>query len=183
MAETGQQQTNPMFGRPTWSYDTVIRGPVRGPQPRLAQGTGRTGAPASPGTGAQLPGYVSDNTYQPSPFIYQPPYNDNFTENIPRTINVGQNGRDIVGTYQPHDFTPGTRFFHQMRSARNWQIHAFGPGFRNLNAWQQVQKYRVDSATISAQPLSNANYFLGYQVQPEIQSQIGQSSLGYMGSV
>src|SRR5262249_2812779 len=147
--------------------------------PRLAQGTGRTGKPASPGTGAQLPGYVSDNAYQPSPYAYQPAYNDNFEENIPRTINVGQDGRSIVGTYQPHDFTPGQRFLHQMRSAKYWQNQSFGPGFRNTIAWQQVQKYKVRSSTISAQPLSNASYFLGYQVQPEVQSQIGQSSLGY----
>jgi hypothetical protein len=180
---TEQQQTNPMFGRPTWTYVNVIRGPVAGPQPRLAQGTGRTGKPASPGTGAQLPGYVSDNTYQPSPFTYQPVRNDNFEKEIPRTIGIGQDGRDIVGTYQPHDFTPAQRFFHQLRSANPWQIQAFGPNFRNTIAWQQVQKYRVKSSTISAQPLASNNYFLGYQVQPEIQAQIGQSSLGYMGSV
>jgi len=183
MTQTEQQQTNPLFGRPTWSYVDVIRGPVSGPQPRLARGTGRTGKPASPGTAAQLPGYVSDNAYQPSPFTYLPSLNDQFTTSIPRAIGVGQNGRDIVGTYNPHDFTPGQRFFHHTRSSKYWQNQSFGPNFRNLTAWQQVQKYRVQSSTISAQPLSNANYFLGYQVQPEVQSQIGQSSLGYMGSV
>lgn len=209
---TGQQQTNPMFGRPTWTYVDVIRGPVRGPQPRLAQGTGRTGQPAAPGTAAQLPGYVSDNAYQPSPFTYQPdgqiPFwgmgphaatsppgdnklgstysvkgGDNFETNVPRTINTGENGRELVGTYQPHDFTPGQRFFHQMRRASNWQIMAFGPKFRNTIAWQQVQKYRVRSSTVSAQPLGAQNYFLGYQVQPEVQSQLGQNALGYMGSI
>jgi hypothetical protein len=178
-----QQQTNPMFGRPTWTYVDVIRGPVAGPQPRLARGTGRTGNPAAAGTAAQLPGYVSDNAYQPSPFTYQPPNNESFEKVIPRTISVGDNGRELVGTYQPHDFAPGQRFFHQLRSAHTWQVQAFGPDFRNTIAWQQVQKYRVKSSTISAQPLSSSNYFLGYQVQPEVQAMIGQSSLGYMGSV
>jgi hypothetical protein len=178
-----QQQTDPLFGRPIWSYVGVMRGPVSGPQPRLARGTGRTGKPAATGTGAQLPGFVSDNDYQPSPFTYQPINRSNFENLIPRSILIGENGRELVGTYQPHDFTPGQRWNHQMRSASNWQIMAFGPSFRNTIAWQQVQKYRVKSYTISAQPLAKNGYFLGYQVQPEIQSQIGQSSLGYMGSV
>lgn len=178
-----QQQTNPMFGRPIWAYIDVIRGPAMGPQTRLAPGTGRTGKPAAQGTAAQLPGYISDNDYKPSPFTYQPVRRDDFEQEIPRTINAGTNGREIVGTYQPHDFTPAQRFFHHMRSANPWQVQAFGPNFRNLLAWQQVQKYRVRSVTLSSRPLGSQNYFLGYQVQPEIQSQIGQQTLGYMGSV
>jgi hypothetical protein len=178
-----QQQTNPMFGRPIWSYVNVVRGPVAGPQPRLAQGTGRTGKPSASGTAAQLPGYVSDNDYSPSPFSYQPINRESFENPIPRGINIGQDGRGLVGTYEPYDFTPGQRWNHQMRSAPNWQIMIFGPGFRNTFAWQQVQRYRVNSLTVAARPLGTSNYFLGYQVQPEIQSQIGQNPLGYMGSV
>lgn len=179
----GQQQTNPMFGRPTWTYVDVVRGPVMGPQPRLAKGTGRTGKPSASGTAAQLPGYVSDNAYQPSPFTYQPINRESFEDVIPRSIGSGENGREMVGTYNPHDFTPGQRFNHQMRSAKNWQIMAFGPSFRNTTAWQQVQRYRVNSVTVAARPLASSNYFLGYQVQSEVQSQIGQNALGYMGSI
>jgi hypothetical protein len=219
--------SDPLFGRSNWSYVTVVPGPVRGPQPRLARGTGRTGAKTS-GTGAQLPGYLSDNAYRMSPLEYQPskptPFfqvgphtvhtevprfreiltkersgtaanasqlestyqtnsGDAFLQVIPRTIDTGENGRELVGTYQPHDFIPGQRFFHQKRSAPNWQLWAYPPSFRNIIQWQQVQKYRVKSHTISAQPLSSSNYFLGYQVQPEIGAQIGQNTLGYMGSV
>lgn len=178
-----QQQTNPMFGRPIWTYVNVIRGPVIGPQPRLAQGTGRTGKPSAPGTAAQLPAYVSDNSYSISPYSYRPVLRESFENPIPRTINTGENGRELVGTYQPHDFTPGQRWTHHMRSAPNWQINTFPPTFRNTIAWQQVQRYRINSLTIAARPLASSNYFLGYQVQPEVQSTIGQNILGYMGSV
>lgn len=171
------------FGRPGWSYVDVVRGPVRGPQPRLAKGTGRTGRPAASGTGPQLPAYLSDNDYRPSPFSYQPRVNESFLQIVPRTINTGNNGRELVGTYQPHDFIPGQRFNHQMRRAENWQVQEYGPGFRSTQAWQQVQLYRVMSNTRSAHVLASSQYFLGYQVQPEVSSQIGQNTLGYMGSV
>jgi len=177
------QNPDPLFGRPTWTYVDLMQGPVRGPQPRLAQGTGRTGLPAASGTGAQLPSYISDNQYEMTPFTYQPPARDSFGGGIPRSIGTGENGRQIVGTYQPYDFTPGQRFMHQMRSAPNWQIMAYPPIFRNIILRQQVQKYKIRSGTISAQPLSSNQYFLGYQVQPEIGSLIGQNALGYMGSV
>jgi len=180
MAE--QQNPDPLFGRKTWTYVGVVRGPVRGPQPRLARGTGLTGRPAAKGTGAQLPGYVSDNDYAPSPFTYQPRNDQTFLQRVPREFPAAQDGRDIVGTYKPHDFAPGTRFNHQMRSAANWQVQAFPPSFRNTVQYQQAMIYRVQSNTLSAQPLAKSNYFLGYEVQPEIGAKIGQNTLGYMGS-
>jgi hypothetical protein len=170
-----------LFGRPDWTYVNVVRGPVIGPQPRLAQGTGRTGAPTG-GTGAQLPGYLADNDYAPNLYSYAPTSRDDFDLQPPRTINVGSDGRELVGTYQPHDATPGQRFFHHMRRAAEWQDRTFPPNFRNLVEWQQVQKYRVLSATLSARPLPQENYFLGYTVDPQVQAKIGQSNLGYMGS-
>lgn len=171
------------FGRPNWTYVSVVRGPVRGPQPRLAQGTGRTNnKSAAPGTEPQLPSYMHDYDYRPVPFSYQPPNRQSFPQQIPRTIDVGTNGRDLVGTYQPHDFTPAVRNFSHMRSAANWQLQAFLPDFRNTLEWQQVQVYRPRSNTRSAMPLSSSQYFLGYAVTPEIGSQIGQNILGYMGS-
>lgn len=175
-------QANPLFGRPIWSYVNIQRGPVRGPQPRLAQGTGRTGDPALPGNAAMLPGYLSENDYRPVEFDYSPSFSANFLFRPPRSIKTGDNGRSIVGTYEPHDFTPGQRFLNHMRRAENWQDMSYPPSYRNLLAWQQAARYAIQSYTLSARPLASANYFLGYQIQPEVAQAIGQSTLGYMGS-
>lgn len=169
------------FGKKNWSYVSVVRGPVTGPQPRLAQGSGRTGAPTG-GTGGNLPSYVSDNDYQPSPFAYAPTGSDTFMLRVPRSIATGSNGRELVGSYNPHDSTPGQRWNHQMRSAHPWQQQEYPPSFRNLVEWQQVMKYRVGSVTRSARPLPKANYFLGYQLNPEMSAKFGQNALGYMGN-
>lgn len=173
---------NPLFGRPAWTYVNVMRGPVMGPQPRLARGTGRTGDPSLPGNAAMLPGYLAQNNYQPQGMGYAPDNRESFLSRIPRTIGTGDNGRAMVGTYEPHDSTVGQRFNHQMRQAPNWQVMEYPPDFRNLMIWQQVQKYRIQSRTLSPRPLSSANYFLGYQIDPQIAASIGQSTLGYMGS-
>src|SRR5260221_9157151 len=68
--QSGGGAFNPMFGRPAWTYVQTMAGPVRGPQPRLAKGSGRTGDPSLPGNAASLPGYLSDNQYEPSTFAY-----------------------------------------------------------------------------------------------------------------
>jgi hypothetical protein len=174
--------SNPMFGRPIWSYIKVDPSPVRGPQPRLAQGTGRTGNPALPGNAAALPGYLSDQEYFPTLDTYGPTYDPDFMRLLARSIHVGSNGRSLVGTYQPHDFTPADRWIKSTRRAANWQVMEYPPDNRNLLQWQQVQKYRVSSLTLQARPLASSNYFLGYQVQPTIQAQMGQTTLGSMGS-
>lgn len=178
----GAAAFNPMFGRPIWTYVQTMAGPVRGPQPRLARGTGHTGGTSLPGNASVLPGYLSDQQYHPVTFTYDSVNRPTFTRRIPRSIRIAQDGRDIVGTYNPHEFTPGQRFFHQDRQAANWQVMEFPPDFRNLLAWQQVQRYRVQSFTLSPRPLDSANYFLGYQVNPQIAQQIGQGTMGYMGS-
>jgi len=176
-------KANPaFFGRPIWTYTNVIRGPNRGPTPHLAQGSGRTGASSLPGNAPSLPGYLSDNAYFPSLYGYDLQERDSFLQRIPRTISVGSDGRELVGTYKAHDFTPGQRELSQMRQATNWQQMTFPPDFRNLLAYQQVMKYRVNSITLMARPLDSSNYFLGYQVDPRIQAAIGGSNLGYMGS-
>jgi hypothetical protein len=174
--------SNPMFGRPIWSYVKVDPSPVRGPQPRLARGTGRTGNPALPGNAAALPGYLSDQEYFPTLDTYSPTYDPVFMKELPRTISVGSNGRGLVGTYQPHDFTPANRWLQTTRKAAMWEVMEYPPDNRNLLQWQQVQKYRVSSLTLQARPLASSNYFLGYQVQPTVQAQMGQSTLGSMGS-
>jgi hypothetical protein len=175
---------NPLFGRPIWTYTKVAQGPVRGPQPKLAIGSGRTAkGKSSPGTQSSLPGFVVEPDYKPTEFAYAPSLRNDFLERIPKTIHTGSNGRELVGTYQPHDFVPADRFLHQMRRATNWQVQEYPPNYRNLQAWQQVQKYRVQSYTLSARPLSQSNYFLGYQIDPQVAQNIGQTNLGYMGSM
>jgi hypothetical protein len=176
------QQANPLFGRPVWSYVNVIRGPVRGPQPKLARGSGHTGNIAQAGYASSLPGYVSTPDYKPSLFDYQQVRRDSFLNRIPRTILMGENGRALVGTYQPHDFTPAQRFYHQFRSSGAWQEMAFPPNYRQLLQRQQAQNYRVNSITQSARILNQSNYFLGYQVDTQVAQKIGGSTLGYMGS-
>lgn len=178
-----QIYANPTLSRNAiWSYTTVQAGPVRGPQPRLAQGSGLTGDPASPGTAAYLPGYMSDQEYFPTTFEYDTDYRPDFQEVIPRSIHTGENGREMVGTYEPHDFTPAVRQLSHMRQADYWQVQDFPPNVRNLLAWQQVQRYRVNSLTLSPRPLDQSQYFLGYQINPQVASAIGQSGLGSMGS-
>jgi len=174
--------TNPMFGRPAWAYTVPVEAPRRGPQPRLSMGTGRTGNAAPGGTSPVLPGYVSQSAYQPTIPDYQPGNQQVFMEQIARTILTGDDGRGMVGTYKPHDFTPGQRFLGAIRSAPNWQIQQYPPDYRNLLAWQQVMRYRIQSMTVSARPLDSSTYFLGYQTNPTVQGNIGQSTLGYMGS-
>jgi hypothetical protein len=171
------------YARPTWTYTNVQPGPVRGPQPRLAQGSGKTGNSSLPGNASQLPGYLSDNAYFPTLFAHDPINQPVFSSSIPRSIQTGNDGRDLVGTYKPHDFTPGQRFMNQWRQAGNWQVQEYPPDNRQLLAWQQVQRYRVQSYTQQARPLAQNDYFLGYQINPAISAQIGQSTLGNLGSL
>lgn len=186
MADTAVNQAlaaNPLFGRPIWSYVNVQRGPVIGPQPRLALGSGRTGDPALPGNASSLPGYLSDNEYLPSMFDYQPSPRDSFMMRLPRSINVGSDGRELVSTVKPHDFVGADRFNHQMRRTADWQQLAFPPTYRNLLAYQQARRYVLQSYTLMARPLSQSNYFLGYTIDPQVAGQIGGSGLGTLGSM
>lgn len=171
-----------MFGRPTWTYVSVMAGPVRGPQPRLARGSGLTGDNAAAGKAAALPAYMADNEYVPTLDGYSPQWRRDFLYKPPLSINVGSDGRELVGTYKPHDFTPAQRFLHHMRSAANWQRVEYPPDYRQLLAWKQVEKYRTAVYTQMARPLDSSNYFLGYQIDPQIASQIGSSNLGSLGS-
>jgi len=154
-----------------------------GPQPRLAQGSGKTAVGDSlPGNAPQLPGYLTDNAYFPVLDEYDTTFQPSFELPIPKTINTGIDGVTIVGTYRAHDFTPGMRQLQHMRQGDYWQEMAYPPNVRNLLAWQQVQRYRVNSLTMQARPLATSNYFLGYTVNPQVQAQIGQTTLGVMGS-
>lgn len=180
-------QVSPLFGRPGWTYVQPVQAPRLGPQPRLAQGTGRTAGPVTSGGGYEpvMPGFVVQPDYEPPMYDYQGQNNQRFTRDIPRTIHVGDDGLHALNpTYKAYDVTHADRFFHQDRQVSNWQSMMYPPDFRNLLAWQQVMRYRIQSQTVSARPLDSSNYFLGYQVNPQMfaQSGIGQNTLGYMGS-
>lgn len=175
----GTSDISPMFGRPVWTYVTVNKGPQMGPQPKLAQGTGKTGGGGG-GTAGQLPGFVGENDYFPTQFAYQPQNQPSFRKAIPRTIGVGDDGISMQGTYRAHDFTPGTRMFNQYRQAATWQVQEFPPNFRLLLYRQQVQVYRLRSRIEQARVLDSSNYFLGYQVQPQVAANIGGSTMGGM---
>jgi hypothetical protein len=177
-------QAVPLYSRNAiWSYVNVVRGPVMGPQPRLAAGTGKTASGTSlPGNAPMLPGYLTDNEYFPVLYEYDIDFQPSFELAIPKTINTGIDGFTLVGTYRAHDFTPGQRQLQHMRQGASWQEMAYPPNVRNLLAWQQVQRYRVNSLTMQARPLATSNYFLGYQVTPQVQASIGQTTLGVMGS-
>jgi hypothetical protein len=160
-----------------WSTLQVLRSPTRGPTPELAQGKPR-GVQALPGNAATLPGYLTQNTYQPNVFEYQPVYQRNKRVTIPRTISVGNNGRDMVGTYDPHDFTPAVRAFTQNRSAPSYQMYSFPPDFRNLLSFQYARTYALQNIIVQARPLPQSNYFLGYTVDPKVAQQLSGGSLG-----
>jgi len=190
-------RANPLFGRPSYAMvkpQGVLGPPLAGnyqggvqfQQPRQL-GSGHTGRRSHPGESPVLPGYMSENEYRPgSQMEYAPKLREDRLERIPATLQVKggvENGRAMVGTYEPHDFSTGERFNHQFRSAPNWQVMQFPPEFRVLLQRQQVMKYQVASFTRSSYPLRQTDYFLGYTTQPAIAQQLGASGLGYMGSL
>lgn len=177
----GPLHPDAMFGHPGWTYTQVTTTPVHGPQPHLARGSGRTGDAALPGNAANLPGYLSDSAYFPDPFDYAPPTQERYTLPIPRSIQVGTDGNELVSTYRAHDVTVADRFFHQYRSAYNWQVQSFPANPRQLLRYQQVQRYVLQNTIQQARPLAANNYFLGYQVDPSIQASLGQTSNGMLG--
>lgn len=165
---------NPMFGRPNWTYVNLERSPVHGPDPRLAIGSGRTGNSALPGNDPQLPGYMSDTQYFPTMNDYAPEHVESNKIAIPKSIASGaDNGRQLVGSYEPHDSTPAQRFFMQNRSAHPWQQQSFPPDNRDLLTWQQAKKYNLRNVIEQARPLDQSNYFLGYQADPNVVARIG----------
>ncbi len=160
-----------------WSTLQVLRGPSRGPTPQLAKGK-PSGVEALPGNAATLPGYLTENDYRPNVFDYQPDYRNNKLLHIPRGLSVGDNGRSVVGTYEPHDFTPGQRAFTQNRAAANWEIMSFPPNYRNLLAFQYARTYALQNVIVQARPMAKSNYFLGYTVDPAVAQQLSGTSLG-----
>jgi hypothetical protein len=176
-------QSTPRYSRN--AYSTIYNSSVLGPMPQVKRnlGTGHSALGATPpGQAPLLPGYVTQNEYQPSLDEYQPNFSDTFEGQLPRSIGVGNNGRELVGTYQPHDWVQADRFNNMLRSAPNWQVMAFPPGYRQLLQWQQVMRYQVQSQTIAARPIRQTDYFLGYVTDPTVAATISGNNLGYMGS-
>lgn len=183
-APTQGVAANPLFGRPIWTYLSVNTAPVRGPQPRLARGTGRTGKTGYPGTGNQLPAYMADNEYTPTTFTYDPVENPIRQKRLHPSLPVPGKDDGLHALNPPtlaHQVAIGNRFNHQMRSSWNWQTMEFPVNFRNLLSYQLARKYRVESLTIQARPLPASSYFLGYQVNPQNIDRYNQSTLGSLG--
>lgn len=158
--------TNPLFGRPGISYTPRVGNSQAGPLPKMSVGSGQTGQATNRSTaGFVAPGHLAViEDYEPVGLDNEPFQVDTFTRpNVPpKTIGVGTNGRELVGTYDPHDSTPAQRFIQQWRAASMWMSPVFGPSWRNLLIWQQVAKYNLYNAVAQSQPLSQADYFAGY---------------------
>lgn len=161
-----EQNTRPnpaLFGRPGFTYVQVVSTPQSGPLPRLAQGSGRTGKATDRSQGHIPGGYLAENDYQPDSYSYMPEQRDDFHKEVPKSVGEGNDGREIVGTYNPHDFQMAAYQQNQWRSSANWQNITNGPSWRNLLIWQQVRSYNLYTQIAQARPLSQNDYFVGYQ--------------------
>jgi len=177
-----QPVRNPMFGRPGWTYTNVSQVSGTGPFPRLSQGTGLTGKGANrQKDGFLAGGYISTNNYQPDGFDYQPRVNENWLQRINKHGYAATNGRELVGTYEPHDFTPAEYGLRMSRAAPNWQEMTYPPGWRNTTGWQQVARYNLYQQMAQARPIDQQAYFLPYILQPNVASTLPSS--GGMGRV
>lgn len=167
------------------NYQSASNPQVPGPVSKLGYGTGRTGCKALPGTAAMIPGYAQVYEYFPNFFGYYPRYRRNFTLLPPRKGVAANDGLELVGTYRPHDFTPAQLFFSHMRRAPYWQIQEYPPNFRNLLEALKVERFRTESRTVMARPLTTQNYFMGYMTNPSTAARLGTSSsaFGSLGSV
>ena len=158
---------------------------IPGPVSKLGYGTGRTGRTAPPGNQVNIPGYASVYEYFPNFFGYYPRYRRNFQLEIPKHGQAANDGIEVVGTYRAHDFTIGQLFFSHMRRAPYWQVQEYPPNFRSLLEALKVERFRTESRTIMARPLTTQNYFLGYVTNPTTAKRLGVSNagLGSLGSV
>lgn len=178
--------TNPLFGRPgTTNYSPRVSSPQQGPLPKMSLGSGQTGQAADRSTaGFVAPGHLAVvEDYEPVGLDNEPQSVDTFTRpNVPpKTIGVGTNGRELVGTYDPHDFTPAQRFIQQWRSAKLWQSPIFGPSWRNLLVWQQVAKYNLYNQLAQSRPVSQSDYFAGYTTSDSVAATLQGSGMGASG--
>jgi hypothetical protein len=167
------------------NYQSSSNPQVPGPVSKLGYGTGRTGQRGIPGTAAMIPGYAQVYSYFPSFFGNYPRYRRNFQLDIPKHHEAASDGLEVVGTYRAHEFLVGQRFFSHMRRAAYWQIQEYPPNFRNLLEALKVERFRTESRTVMARPLTTQNYFMGYMTNPSTAARLGTSSsaFGSLGSV
>lgn len=176
---------SPLFGRPGFTYVTAAPSARLGPNLKGSPGTGATGPQDARSRGFAPAAYTPQQIVGGVPYDYAPVTASSYDLGepasqaaIPRNIGVATDGRELVGTYTPHDFTPADRFFKQGRSVANWQNMTFGPDYRYLLAHQQVAKYNLRSSIVPSRQLSPQNYFLGYQTSPATAALIGSQGQG-----
>jgi hypothetical protein len=159
-------------------YTSVMTSPRIGPQARLSYGSGATGGRDVRADGTQYGGFLAENDYQPAPMDYAPGTSGNYLARIPASVGIGDNGRSVVGTYQPHDFTIAQYMQYNRRSSANWQDMTYPANWRNLVGAQQVSKYNLYNQVGLSRPLAQNDYFLGYQMQLSDARGLGQVGMG-----
>ena len=171
---------NPLFGRPGFSYTPHQPHQRLGPSAKLAPGTGLTGVPQSRSEGFIPSAYAGEQFLDVNQYDYMPATDPTVGpgheikafDTLPRSIGVGDDGISMLGTYRAHDFVIPSRFFQQGRSAAYWQDQSFGPEYRYLIPAQQVARYNLYTDIALARQLSPNAYFLPYQTQPAVASQV-----------
>lgn len=167
--------------RPTYTmlgqrYHSALPAPRMGPAPHLARGSTHTGRRATPGTSAQFPAYMhKQEEYHPQGLEYMPATNPNDMWHPPRSIAIGVNGRDLVSTYEPHDWVMAVYTQTQWGSSGMWEQLSYPGNFRKLIQAQAPQRYNLATHVGMARPMSPNDYFLGYVTSPRVAGQIGAS--------
>lgn len=165
---------------------TVVPPSLRlGPVPKLAAGSGYTGAkPASGQAGTlAMAGYVSEEpTYEPVGFEYQPPYNPVWTIPIPRSFPYADPSQLFAPTYRSHDFAPAQRFFNQARSAMNWQQTDYPVPARMLTPHQNPAIYNFYNAIALARPLDQNSFFIAPYTNPAVAPTLGSFTMKPLGA-
>lgn len=179
---TGPNVVSPLFGRPGFNYAYWKPQTRLGTALKGAPGSGRTGGHANRSLGFQSAAYATEQYIDLNQYDYTPttnPYygikNENNGSSIPRSINVADDGIELLGTYRAHDSTPADRFFKQGRSAAMWEDMTYGPQYRWLLPYQQVARYNIYTELALSRMLPPNAYFLGYQTQPAVAAQLMNS--------
>lgn len=166
---------DPLFGRPEYM----------GTAPRMSVGT-EFKEPSPP---LRAPAYEPASAFEDQKGAIQDgddgaSARHDWLRQAPVTINVGDSGRSVDPTYEPHDFAPAARMVQSFRAAPQWGDYNFGSflGFRSLFIAQQLaNRFPVLAATQAMHPLRAADYFLGHTTDPSAAARIGAS--GNVGPV
>lgn len=145
-----------------------------------AYGSGRTGG-LDIRTGGMWPqGYVAEGTYIPTTHGMAPRDNLNHDTPVPRSIGVGDDGRQtfIQSVPGPHDFTPADWTLTQGRSTSMWSVLEFPGGWRTLVQSQQPARYNLYNSIQLARPVLGADALLGYAIPPGQAAGYPSSAMG-----